>query len=159
LAFQIADDILDQTATSQDLGKTVGKDAAQGKLTYVAVFGLEAARAPSAQAMRRRHCGRSAGDLPHAVGPARARALRRTEAELSPGDARVDRRCAWLPCSFTRCAPQAALSPAVPGYQFVKDKTQLYAYDLSQQVDWQSAGDTLAYSSRWAGASRSPRWW
>ena len=44
LAFQIADDILDATATSQALGKTAGKDAAQGKLTYVALFGLEAAR-------------------------------------------------------------------------------------------------------------------
>lgn len=43
------------------------------------------------------------------------------------------------------CA-QGAETP-VPGYQFVKDKTQLYAYDLSQQVDWQSAGDSLAYSS------------
>jgi geranylgeranyl pyrophosphate synthase len=44
LAFQIADDILDATASSQALGKTAGKDAAQGKLTYVALFGLEAAR-------------------------------------------------------------------------------------------------------------------
>ena len=44
LAFQVADDVLDATATSQQLGKTAGKDAAQGKLTYVAVHGLDAAR-------------------------------------------------------------------------------------------------------------------
>ncbi len=41
LGFQIADDILDVSSTSQRLGKTAGKDAKQGKLTYPAVFGLE----------------------------------------------------------------------------------------------------------------------
>ncbi len=45
LAFQVADDVLDATADAARLGKTPGKDAAQGKLTYVAVYGLEAARA------------------------------------------------------------------------------------------------------------------
>ena len=44
LAFQVADDVLDATASSAALGKTAGKDAAQGKLTYVAVHGLDAAR-------------------------------------------------------------------------------------------------------------------
>jgi geranylgeranyl pyrophosphate synthase len=44
LAFQVADDVLDATATAAALGKTPGKDAAQGKLTYVAVHGLDAAR-------------------------------------------------------------------------------------------------------------------
>ncbi len=44
LAFQVADDVLDATASSSALGKTPGKDAAQGKLTYVAVHGLDAAR-------------------------------------------------------------------------------------------------------------------
>ena len=44
LAFQVADDVLDATASSSALGKTAGKDAAQGKLTYVAVHGLDAAR-------------------------------------------------------------------------------------------------------------------
>jgi geranylgeranyl diphosphate synthase, type II len=44
LAFQVADDILDATASVTALGKTPGKDAAQGKLTYVAVHGLDAAR-------------------------------------------------------------------------------------------------------------------
>lgn len=44
LAFQIADDILDATSTSDTLGKTVGKDAAQGKATIVAVKELDGAR-------------------------------------------------------------------------------------------------------------------
>jgi len=44
LGFQIADDILDVSSTSQRLGKTAGKDAKQGKLTYPAVFGLEQSR-------------------------------------------------------------------------------------------------------------------
>jgi geranylgeranyl pyrophosphate synthase len=44
LAFQIADDILDATATSEDLGKSPGKDADAGKLTYVTLYGLDAAR-------------------------------------------------------------------------------------------------------------------
>jgi geranylgeranyl diphosphate synthase type II len=41
LAFQIVDDILDITQTSEQLGKSAGKDAAAGKATYPAVFGLE----------------------------------------------------------------------------------------------------------------------
>ncbi|WP_421952664.1 polyprenyl synthetase family protein [Pelagibacterium sp.] len=44
LAFQIADDILDVTATSHTLGKTAGKDVAQNKSTIVARKGLDAAR-------------------------------------------------------------------------------------------------------------------
>jgi geranylgeranyl diphosphate synthase, type II len=44
LLFQIADDILDVTGTAAELGKSPGKDAAAGKLTYPAVFGLETAR-------------------------------------------------------------------------------------------------------------------
>jgi geranylgeranyl diphosphate synthase, type II len=44
LAFQIVDDLLDQEESSETLGKTAGKDAAQGKLTYPAVVGVEAAR-------------------------------------------------------------------------------------------------------------------
>jgi farnesyl diphosphate synthase len=44
LAFQIADDILDATSTSEKLGKTAGKDAAQKKATVVAAIGLDGAR-------------------------------------------------------------------------------------------------------------------
>ena len=44
LGFQIADDILDVTAGTEQLGKTAGKDAAQGKLTYPALVGLEKSR-------------------------------------------------------------------------------------------------------------------
>jgi len=44
LLFQIADDILDVTGSAASLGKSPGKDAAAGKLTYPAVYGLDAAR-------------------------------------------------------------------------------------------------------------------
>lgn len=44
LAFQIADDLLDVTGDMQSLGKTPGKDQASGKLTWVSVHGIEAAR-------------------------------------------------------------------------------------------------------------------
>ncbi len=45
LAFQITDDILDVTATSEDIGKTTGKDRASKKLTFPAVLGIEKSRA------------------------------------------------------------------------------------------------------------------
>lgn len=45
LAFQIADDILDATATSAQLGKTAGRDAALAKSTFVSVLGVGQARA------------------------------------------------------------------------------------------------------------------
>jgi geranylgeranyl diphosphate synthase type II len=41
LAFQIADDILDITQSSEQLGKTAGKDLAAEKVTYPALFGIE----------------------------------------------------------------------------------------------------------------------
>jgi geranylgeranyl diphosphate synthase type II len=44
LAFQITDDILDVTATTEELGKTAGKDRAQQKATYPAVHGIDASR-------------------------------------------------------------------------------------------------------------------
>jgi geranylgeranyl diphosphate synthase, type II len=44
LAFQIVDDILDVTQTSEQLGKTAGKDIASEKATYPALFGLDESR-------------------------------------------------------------------------------------------------------------------
>jgi farnesyl diphosphate synthase len=44
-AFQIADDVLDVTGTAEEIGKTAGKDIAQGKATLVAAWGVERARA------------------------------------------------------------------------------------------------------------------
>jgi farnesyl diphosphate synthase len=44
LAFQIKDDLLDAEADSQTLGKTAGKDEAQGKSTYVGLLGADGAR-------------------------------------------------------------------------------------------------------------------
>ena len=44
-AFQVVDDILDVEESSASLGKTAGKDAAQKKATYPALYGLEASRA------------------------------------------------------------------------------------------------------------------
>jgi geranylgeranyl diphosphate synthase type II len=41
VAFQIADDVLDVTQSSEQLGKTAGKDLASEKLTYPALFGIE----------------------------------------------------------------------------------------------------------------------
>jgi geranylgeranyl diphosphate synthase type II len=44
LAFQIVDDILDVEQSSEALGKTAGKDAEQHKITFPAVYGLEASK-------------------------------------------------------------------------------------------------------------------
>jgi geranylgeranyl diphosphate synthase type II len=41
VAFQIADDILDEISTFEEMGKTLGKDKEAGKLTYVNLYGLE----------------------------------------------------------------------------------------------------------------------
>ena len=44
LAFQMVDDLLDVEGDAATLGKTPGKDAAEGKLTWVAVKGVEETR-------------------------------------------------------------------------------------------------------------------
>lgn len=53
LAFQIVDDILDIEGASQTLGKTAGKDAAAGKPTYPAVYGLERSRELARECLQR----------------------------------------------------------------------------------------------------------
>jgi geranylgeranyl diphosphate synthase type II len=49
LAFQIVDDILDMTQSSEELGKTAGKDAASVKATWPAVYGIEQSRHDAAE--------------------------------------------------------------------------------------------------------------
>lgn len=44
VAFQIADDILDETSTFEEMGKTLGKDKEAGKLTYTNLYGIEKSR-------------------------------------------------------------------------------------------------------------------
>jgi geranylgeranyl diphosphate synthase type II len=57
LAFQVIDDILDVTQTSEKLGKSAGKDIAAQKATYPAVIGLEASRV---EARRLTHAAQNA---------------------------------------------------------------------------------------------------
>jgi len=53
LAFQIVDDILDVEGASADLGKTAGKDAAAGKPTYPALYGLDGSKRLASECMTR----------------------------------------------------------------------------------------------------------
>jgi geranylgeranyl diphosphate synthase type II len=55
LAFQVIDDILDVTQTTEKLGKTAGKDVKAIKATYPAVFGLEHSRAEAHRLTRKAH--------------------------------------------------------------------------------------------------------
>ena len=55
LAFQVIDDILDVTQTSEKLGKSAGKDAAAHKATYPSVLGLEKSRAEAGRLTRQAH--------------------------------------------------------------------------------------------------------
>jgi geranylgeranyl diphosphate synthase type II len=53
LAFQVADDVLDATGTSEELGKPAGRDAVLAKSTYVSVLGVDAARAEAVRYQQR----------------------------------------------------------------------------------------------------------
>jgi geranylgeranyl pyrophosphate synthase len=56
LLFQITDDLLDVTATAEDLGKTPGKDARSRKATFPALYGIEATR-ERVEVVHRAACG------------------------------------------------------------------------------------------------------
>jgi geranylgeranyl diphosphate synthase type II len=62
LAFQIVDDILDVEGEAAALGKSTGKDAAAGKPTYPALYGLDTSRRMAAECLERADASlRSAG--------------------------------------------------------------------------------------------------
>jgi geranylgeranyl diphosphate synthase type II len=63
LAFQIVDDILDVAGASKDLGKTAGKDAASGKPTYPALYGLETSRRMARDCIDRAEASLKAANL------------------------------------------------------------------------------------------------
>lgn len=52
LAFQITDDILNETSSPESMGKAAGSDRARGKMTYVAVHGLEKAKRKARQLVK-----------------------------------------------------------------------------------------------------------
>jgi geranylgeranyl diphosphate synthase, type II len=68
LAFQIVDDVLDMTQTSEQLGKTAGKDTATEKATYPSLFGIDASLAKADELVQKANAaldrfGENADDL------------------------------------------------------------------------------------------------
>jgi geranylgeranyl diphosphate synthase, type II len=63
LAFQIIDDVLDVEGASAHLGKTAGKDAAAGKPTYPALYGLEVSKRMAHECLERAAAALNAVDL------------------------------------------------------------------------------------------------
>jgi len=70
LAFQIVDDILDVEGASADLGKTAGKDAAAGKPTYPALYGLAESKRMATECLTRAESALDDAGLAHSKLPA-----------------------------------------------------------------------------------------
>jgi len=69
LAFQVVDDVLDQESSTATLGKTIGKDAANNKPTYVSALGLARARALAEELRKDAHDALSGlGGAAHRLG-------------------------------------------------------------------------------------------
>ena len=99
LAFQIVDDILDVEGASADLGKTAGKDAAAGKPTYPALYGLAESRRLAAdcvdRALRRARHRRTPGNCrPSPLGH-RPQQLNAPIEEDASGSTRCSSSGAW----------------------------------------------------------------
>ena len=86
--------MLDVEGTSADLGKTAGKDAAAGKPTYPALFGLERSKALAADARARARAALDAAHLGGHLGRL-ADLVRRRDAREDARSTRCSSRAAW----------------------------------------------------------------
>ncbi|MAX24680.1 MAG: hypothetical protein CMJ19_09270 [Phycisphaeraceae bacterium] len=64
LMFQVVDDLLDVTQTTEQLGKTAGKDLVQGKLTYPSLIGIDATRQQIVELQKQAHDALDKLDVP-----------------------------------------------------------------------------------------------
>jgi geranylgeranyl diphosphate synthase, type II len=82
LLFQVVDDVLDVTRTSEQLGKTARKDGAAGKATYPRLMGVEKARAYAAELLPQAEAELEGFDDQRGRAAATPRAVRRVQAQL-----------------------------------------------------------------------------